>query len=80
MIDAAIDYLNAGLCVLPAIQEEKRPALARWKQYQQRLPTERQVRTWFADGAALCVLTGAVSGNLEMIDFDYEGELFDRWR
>ncbi|HHK40933.1 MAG TPA: DUF3987 domain-containing protein [Planctomycetaceae bacterium] len=80
MLDAAIEYLNAGLCVLPAILEEKRPALPGWKQYQRRLPTERQVRAWFADGAPLCVLTGAVSGNLEMIDFDYGGELFDRWR
>lgn len=80
MLNSAIEYLNAGLCVLPAILEEKRPALAGWKQYQRRLPTERQVRTWFADDAPLCVLTGTVSGNLEMIDFDYEGELFDRWR
>ncbi|RMF90119.1 MAG: hypothetical protein D6741_17180, partial [Planctomycetota bacterium] len=62
------------------ILEEKRPALAGWKQYQRRLPTERQVRTWFALDASLCVLTGTVSGNLEMIDFDYEGELFGRWR
>jgi len=80
LIRAAIDYLGAGLCVLPAILDEKRPALAGWKQYQRRLPTERQVRTWFADDAPLCVLTGTVSGNLEMIDFDYEGELFDRWQ
>lgn len=73
-------YLRAGLCVLPAILDEKRPALSGWKQYQKRLPTERQVRTWFTDNAPLCVLAGAVSGQLEMIDFDYEGELFDRWR
>ena len=29
--------------------------------------------------ADLCMLTGAVSGNLEMIDFDFEGELFPAW-
>ena len=80
IVDTATDYLHAGLCVLPAILAEKRPALAGWKQYQRRLPTERQVRTWFADDAPLCVLAGAVSGHLEMIDFDHEGELFDRWR
>ena len=28
---------------------------------------------------ALCVICGAVSGNLEMIDFDAGGALFDRW-
>lgn len=75
-----MSYLRAGLCVLPAIVAEKRPALAGWKQYQRRLPTERQVRTWFADAPAICILAGAVSGHLEMIDFDLEGELFDRWR
>src|SRR5690606_17278534 len=80
MIDTATAYLRAGLCVLPAILAEKRPALAGWKQYQRRLPTERQVNSWFASDAPVCVLAGAVSANLEMIDFDHEGELFDRWR
>lgn len=80
MLETATGYLDSGLCVLPAILEEKRPALPGWKQYQRRLPTERQVRAWFAEDVPLCVLAGAVSGHLEMIDFDFEGELFDRWR
>lgn len=80
MLDSATAYLNSGLCVLPALLAEKRPALTAWKQYQRRLPTEQQVRTWFADANALCVLAGPVSDNLEMIDFDQEGELFLRWR
>lgn len=80
IVETATDYLRAGLCVLPAILAEKRPALAGWKQYQRRLPTERQVRTWFAEDAPLCVLAGTVSGHLEMIDFDHAGELFERWR
>src|SRR5262245_7604804 len=80
MIKTATAYLRAGLCVLPAILAEKRPALGRWKQYQKRLPTERQVHSWFADGAPLCILTGGASGNLEMLDFDLQGELFERWR
>lgn len=75
-----MSYLRAGLCVLPAIIAEKRPALSGWKQYQKRLPTERQVRTWFAEDAPLCVLAGSVSGQLEMIDFDHGGELFEQWR
>jgi hypothetical protein len=80
MIDVATSYLRAGLCVLPAILAEKRPALAGWKQYQRRLPTERQVATWFADAPPVCVLAGAVSGNLEMIDFDNGAELYEPWR
>lgn len=80
MLDVALEYLRSGLCVLPAILDEKRPALTGWKQYQHRLPTEVQVRAWFVEAQALCVLAGEVSDHLEMIDFDYEGELYDRWR
>lgn len=76
----AFDYLRAGLCVLPAILEEKRPALPGWKQHQRRPPTERQVSVWFAEERPLCVLTGAVSGNLELLDFDHGAELYDAWR
>ncbi|HMO94289.1 MAG TPA: bifunctional DNA primase/polymerase [Pirellulaceae bacterium] len=75
----SLDYLSRGLSVLPALVDEKRPALAGWKQYQNRLPTEKQVGAWFADATGLCLLTGSISGNLEMIDFDHEGELFENW-
>ncbi|MDA0260921.1 MAG: bifunctional DNA primase/polymerase, partial [Proteobacteria bacterium] len=72
--------MRAGLCVLPAILAEKRTSLPAWEPYQTQLPTERQVRAWFADDAPLCLVAGKVSGHLEMLDFDHEGELFDRWR
>jgi hypothetical protein len=79
ILKAALAYLEAGLCVLPARLDQKRPAVASWKQYQQRLPTDVEVRAWFANGHALCILTGAVSGNLELLDFDAGGALYDRW-
>ena len=79
-VHTAIAYLRAGLCVLPAIVAEKRPSLPAWKQYQQRLPTKQQIAMWFASDTSLCILTGAVSGNLEMIDFDHQAELFDCWK
>ncbi|MBN1909792.1 MAG: DUF3987 domain-containing protein [Pirellulales bacterium] len=79
MIDVAIAYLRSGLCVLPAILAEKRPALSAWKQYQQRLPTERQMCQWFVDAQGMCLLTGTVSGNLELVDFDFEAELYPAW-
>ncbi len=76
---AATSYLSAGLCVLPAILEEKRPSVGSWKAYQQCLPSEAQVAQWFSSATACCLLTGSVSGNLEMIDFDAGGALFDQW-
>lgn len=80
MREVAGKYLGSGLCVLPARRIEKRPAIKSWKQYQSRLPTAVELDAWFSnlqDG--LCIIAGIVSGNLEMIDFDNGGELFDRW-
>ena len=80
MIETARAYLRAGLCPLPAILAEKRPALSAWKQYQKHLPTEHQLQHWFTDSQPICLLAGAISGNLELIDFDFGGELFAPWR
>ncbi|HOQ88256.1 MAG TPA: bifunctional DNA primase/polymerase, partial [Phycisphaerae bacterium] len=66
MIEAALKYLRAGLCVLPAVRAEKRPAVPRWKEFQRALPGEEQLAAWCRRADALCLVCGAVSGNLEM--------------
>ena len=64
---------------MPAIAREKRPAV-QWKKYQDQLPKITEVSRWFAGKVdALCVVTGKVSGNLELLDFDHGGDLFERW-
>ena len=79
MKDAAQRYLAAGLCVLPALRDQKRPTIS-WKPYQKRLPTADEVDAWFANApTAICILCGRVSGNLELLDFDQQGALFDAW-
>ncbi|NIA07168.1 MAG: DUF3987 domain-containing protein [Actinobacteria bacterium] len=79
LAETARNLLASGLCVLPAWPREKRPTVA-WKQYQTRLPTGSELEAWFPNGhGGICVLTGGVSGNLEMIDFDFGGELFLPW-
>jgi len=77
--DTAIDYRRAGLCVLPAILAQKRPVVPSWKSFQTRLPTEIEVGRWFEQDRAVCLICGAISGNLEMIDFDLGGEAFQAW-
>jgi len=80
MIEAALRYLRAGLCVLPARTDVKHPAVARWGPYQKQLPTIQEVQAWFANRpGAMCLVCGPVSGNLEMLDFDVAGEAFDAW-
>jgi len=80
MIEYAKHYLNAGLSVLPANPQLKYAALQHWKPFQHRLPTDAEVRAWFGNGhTGVCIVAGAVSGNLEMMDFDLEAELFEPW-
>ncbi len=79
MRDAAQRYLAAGLCVLPARRDHKRPTVS-WKPFQYRLPTEAEVDAWLAnEQTGLCILTGKVSGNHELIDFDQGGARFSAW-
>ena len=74
-------FLAAGLSVLPAKRERKCPAIGSWKTYQDRLPSQMEVETWFANAHdALCLVCGKVSGNLEIMDFDHKGELFPAWK
>ena len=77
----AAAYHATGLSVLPAVRERKFPAVGTWKTYQNRLPSELEISTWFANAHdALCLVCGKVSGNLEVIDFDHAGELFSAWK
>ncbi len=78
-LDTARSYLKSGLCVLPAIGPEKRPAVRTWKPYQHRPPTDAELQAWFGPHTALCVVTGSVSGNAHVIDFDHRAELYPAW-
>jgi hypothetical protein len=74
-------YRESGLSVLPAKRLAKRPSLPGWKNFQLRIPQERQVVEWFSKPEdAICVVTGQVSGNLEMLDFDRGGDRFEAWK
>jgi hypothetical protein len=76
MIDTAKQYMQAGLCCLPAHAQDKRPLLPAWRQYQSQMPGDEAER-W--NWPRLCILCGQVSGGLEVIDFDGGGALFGEW-
>ncbi|WP_433415062.1 phage/plasmid primase, P4 family [Microtetraspora malaysiensis] len=72
ILQAAHDLHDAGLCVLPAAPDgTKRPAVP-WKEWQHARPGPAQLDTWFAQGKhqGLGVVTGAVSGGLEMLELE----------
>jgi hypothetical protein len=79
--EISFSYFKAGLSVLPANTKMKFAALSGWKEYQQRLPYDSEINNWFNNGnSGICIVTGKVSGNLEMIDFDIAAEMFEPWR
>lgn len=80
-VELAMNYLAAGLSVLPAIKAQKHPAVGSWKTWAERLPSEYEVKAWFCNHPdGVCIVTGRVSGYLECMDFDNHGELFDSWK
>lgn len=79
-LEVASSYTRAELCVLPANLADKHPDVGSWKQYQNRLPTDDELRRWFKRDRPMCLVAGAASNNLEMIDFDCAGEAFAGWK
>lgn len=70
MLEAALTYLRRGWSVIPLQPRGKIP-LVEWVTYQERLPTEEEVRNWWhhTPDANIGVVTGRVSG-LVVVDLD----------
>ncbi len=68
-LKAALAYRARGLSVIP-VGRDKRP-LIRWAEYQQRQPTEAEIREWWQrwPGANVAIVTGQVSGVM-VLDVD----------
>lgn len=85
----AKDYVDAGLSVIPiAADGSKQPDAARltnatgspkWEPFKTQLPTDANLKVWFSTGmAGIAIIGGAISGNLERIDFDHPGA-YSEW-
>lgn len=73
ILTAALKFATSGVCVVPVANDgSKRPALATWKQYQSQMPTVTELMEWFGktDVEGLGIITGAISGNLEMLELE----------
>ena len=76
VVAEALRLLAAGLSVLPiAANGTKAPAscIASWKEFQTRRLTEAEAATMFRGNVGLAIISGAISGNLETLDFDEAG-------
>ena len=80
--ETALRYLANGLSVLP-MGENKVPLIP-WKAHQEKALDKATAETVFKKSPAIGIVTGKVSGNLEVIDvdlkYDISGDLWDRLR
>jgi hypothetical protein len=88
--EATRAYLAGGISLVPC-GAEKRPIVDSWKVYQSRRPTLAELEGWIGRGVeSFAAVGGAVSGGLEIIDFDDNpdaqptgysaADIWDLWR
>ena len=78
LLEAARQLYATGIVVLPALKAQKRPVGA-WKKWTKTAPSFDEVFRPGLKFDAICVVCGAVSGGLEIIDFDQKAAKFDEW-
>lgn len=74
MLKEALAYLAKGLSVIPVVPRGKNPLIP-WKEFQNRLATEEEVKEWFAKwpDANIGIITGKISG-ITVVDVEKDGE------
>ena len=79
LIQFSKKLVRAGLSVIPVRADgSKGPAINSWKPLQTAIADCRQLKEWFSRKVGIAVITGKVSGNLEVLDFD-DAVAFDLW-
>lgn len=79
ILTTALRFATQDIVVVPVAGDgSKRPGLSSWKEFQERKPTQEELLTWFNNEQVqgLGVITGPISGNLLMIEF--EGRAIDQ--
>ncbi len=69
-LDIVLSYRDAGLSIIPIVKGTKQPRIP-WKDFQGVLPNYNILYRYFSnEDNDVAVIGGAVSGNLEILDFD----------
>jgi hypothetical protein len=70
-LQAALAFAEAGVSVVPAAMDGSKAPIGSWKRYQLAPADHEQLVNWFGGGATgLGIVTGKVSGNLEMVELE----------
>lgn len=73
LLDAVNKWIAAGCVCIPVHNDGSKKPLVTWSAYTHAAPRQRTVERWFSEDAGergVAVICGAVSGNLEVLDFD----------
>jgi hypothetical protein len=71
VLQAAIAFAEAGVSVVPASMDGSKSPIGSWKRYQLAPADNEQLVQWFAgEATGLGIVTGKVSGNLEMVELE----------
>ena len=70
-LQAALAFAEAGVSVVPAAMDGSKAPIGSWKRYQLAPADHEQLVNWFGGGATgIGIVTGKVSGNLEMVELE----------
>lgn len=79
ILKAALSYVDAGLSILPA-GKDKRPTVTEWTSFMKQIPSHDKVKVLFSKNSTnIAAVGGKVSGNLEILDFDFMAEALATW-
>ena len=70
-LQAALNFYDAGISVVPARIDGSKAPDGSWKQYQFNAASREQIISWFDSGhPGIGIICGKVSGNLEMLELE----------
>lgn len=83
LLEANLNANRNGISTVPVELPGKRPpAGLSWKERQKKLPEEATIRGELAGrngNSGFAIIGGEVSGNLEILDFDFKGAAYSEW-
>lgn len=81
LLEQALHLADNGLSVIPIRCDGNRAPSVLWKRFQSTRATRAELESWFGNGIkqGIGIVTGKISGNLEVLDFD-DPELFEPWK
>ena len=78
--ETALKALASGLSTIPPKMDGSKAPIAEWKQFQKSLPTTADIDNWYGqDQTGVGLICGAVSSNLECLDFDSH-QVWERYK